>query len=135
MKRISALLIALVMMLTMVPAMAETVAELAAAAESLTHDELVEKALAEEGNGFDANQIVRLVKQPNLHLGPILTAKAGEVDSDLLRDFERAVRRSGVGDDDFVTLLWQGLRTDRRKAGSERFLRIENGYHYGKKHT
>jgi len=49
MKKLVSLLLALVMVLSCTFAMAESVADLAKAAESMTHDELVEKALAEEG--------------------------------------------------------------------------------------
>lgn len=49
MKKLVALLLCCLMLLTCAGAMAETVAELAQAAEGMTHEELLEKALAEEG--------------------------------------------------------------------------------------
>ena len=49
MKKIVSVLLALMLVLSSTFAMAESVADLAKAAESMTHDELVAKALAEEG--------------------------------------------------------------------------------------
>ena len=48
MKKLLALVMALCMLLSAIPALAD-VAEVVAEGETLTHDELVEKALAEEG--------------------------------------------------------------------------------------
>ena len=61
MKKLVSLLLALAMMLTCTFAMAETVAELCAAAESMTHEELVEKALAEEGTFIVYGNTSRIV--------------------------------------------------------------------------
>ena len=47
MKKLVSLLLALAMMLSCTLAMAETVTDLCAAAEGMTHEELLEKALAE----------------------------------------------------------------------------------------
>ncbi len=49
MKKLVSLLLALMLVLSSTFAMAETVADLAAVGEAMTHDELVAKALAEEG--------------------------------------------------------------------------------------
>ena len=48
MKKLVSLLLALALVLTCTFAMAESIADLAKAAETMTHEELVEKALAEE---------------------------------------------------------------------------------------
>jgi len=61
MKKLVSLLLALAMVLTCSFAMAESIAELAAAAESMTHDELVEKALAEEGTFIVYGNTSRIV--------------------------------------------------------------------------
>ena len=61
MKKLVSLLLALAMVLTCTLAMAETVADLAKAAETMTHDELVEKALAEEGTFIVYGNTSRIV--------------------------------------------------------------------------
>ncbi|MDD7173776.1 MAG: hypothetical protein PUH70_01700 [Clostridiales bacterium] len=49
MKKIVALLLCCLLTLSFAGALAESVADLCAAAESMSHEELLEKALAEEG--------------------------------------------------------------------------------------
>ncbi|MBQ7785578.1 MAG: ABC transporter substrate-binding protein [Clostridia bacterium] len=61
MKKLVSLLLALALVLTCSFAMAESVADLAKAAESMTHDELVEKALAEEGTFIVYGNTSRIV--------------------------------------------------------------------------
>ena len=61
MKKLVSLLLALAMVLTCTLAMADTVADLAKAAEAMTHDELLEKALAEEGTFIVYGNTSRIV--------------------------------------------------------------------------
>ena len=61
MKKLVSLLLALMLVFTCSFAMAESVADLAKAAESMTHDELVEKALAEEGTFIVYGNTSRIV--------------------------------------------------------------------------
>ena len=61
MKKLVSLLLALALMLTCTFAMAESIADLAKAGESMTHDELVEKALAEEGTFIVYGNTSRIV--------------------------------------------------------------------------
>ena len=61
MKKLVSMLLALALVLTCTFAMAETVADLAKAAETMTHDELVEKALAEEGTFIVYGNTSRIV--------------------------------------------------------------------------
>ncbi|MBQ3157160.1 MAG: ABC transporter substrate-binding protein [Clostridia bacterium] len=61
MKKLVSLLLALALLMTGTVAMAESVADLVAAAESLTHDELVAKALAEEGDFIVYGNTSRIV--------------------------------------------------------------------------
>ena len=63
MKKLLAILLCALMVITSASVFAEeqTVAELAKAAESMTHDELVEKALAEEGTFIVYGNTSRIV--------------------------------------------------------------------------
>ncbi|MBQ8616783.1 MAG: ABC transporter substrate-binding protein [Clostridia bacterium] len=61
MKKLVSLLLALALVLSCSLAMADTVADLAKAAETMTHDELVEKALAEEGTFIVYGNTSRIV--------------------------------------------------------------------------
>lgn len=61
MKKLVSLLLALALVLTCSFAMAESIADLAKAAEGMTHEELVEKALAEEGTFIVYGNTSRIV--------------------------------------------------------------------------
>ena len=61
MKKFIALLLCALMALTVTSAFAESIADLCAAGEALTHDELVEKALAEEGTFIVYGNTSRIV--------------------------------------------------------------------------
>ena len=61
MKKLVSLLLALALVLSCTFAMAESVADLAKAAESMTHEELLEKALAEEGTFIVYGNTSRIV--------------------------------------------------------------------------
>ena len=61
MKKLVSLLLAVALVLTCSFALADSVADLAKAAETMTHDELVEKALAEEGTFIVYGNTSRIV--------------------------------------------------------------------------
>ena len=61
MKKLISLLLAVMLVLTCSFAMAESIADLAKAAETMTHDELLEKALAEEGTFIVYGNTSRIV--------------------------------------------------------------------------
>ena len=105
MKKFLALLMAACMLLTAVPALAD-VAETVAEAEALTHDELVEKAMAEEGTFVVYGNTSRIANAADAfaELYKIQVASSNLKDGEIYEKLKNEVKSSGGDRADMVMI-------------------------------